>query len=858
MESELAKTQREIQKTEKEYANLEQQLQKVQQVADFEKLASGAISPGNAAEIERLTSELDRAGSKLGELDDNATRLQSSIENVKLDPTQTEEAQRLADKLANAEEKAERLANEANSLAGQIENAASASDGLPRGPTRASTQMERLTKTTRKANREIQRTNKSTGGLLGTVDKLGKRLLKLGAAVFVFNQIRRALRSLQDHLGSVMRTNQELINSLASVKGNLLTAFQPIYEAILPALNALAAALARVTGFIAAFVNMLFGKSAKASQDAAKGLYNQAKALGATGKAAKDAAGQLAAFDEINVLAAQNAEDAAGAGGDVIAPDFDYDLSGWDEWLDKAKDVIGRILDVFKAAWANVGDYVLAGWEHAVSNILELARKIGATFLEVWTDGHGQELLEAWLTLLGTILFIIGDIAAAFSAAWDVAGYDLVASLFEMLTNIGWLLNSIGLAFREAWNDGTGISIATHILQIFANINYTISELAKRLEEAWEANGNGVAIWSAILGIVDDTLRSINRITAATLKWAKEIDLEPLISGFRDLLESIRPVVDILTDGLAWAYENVLLPFATWLIELAVPAALELLEKAFDALRAVFEAIQPGATWIWENFLVPLGQWTGDKILNALQFLGEKFEQVTKWIEENGDTINEVIEGIGNVFKTVWEDWLQPTLDIAWEAIKNIIDSILEILAGLITFLAGVFTGDWEKAWEGVKDIFSGLWNGIASVLESIINIMITQLNSFIKQINKIQFDVPDWVPIIGGKTWGFNLPELSTISIPKLATGAVIPPNSEFLAVLGDQKHGTNIEAPLQTIVDAVTTALENMEFNGGGVDVNINFSGELAALARLLNVEIQKVENEQIGLTRGGVLLT
>ena len=84
-----------------------------------------------------------------------------------------------------------------------------------------------------------------------------------------------------------------------------------------------------------------------------------------------------------------------------------------------------------------------------------------------------------------------------------------------------------------------------------------------------------------------------------------------------------------------------------------------------------------------------------------------------------------------------------------------------------------------------------------------------------IRAMNKLSFDIPSWVPGLGGKKFGFNLKEIKTVKIPKLAQGAVIPPNKEFLAMLGDQKHGTNIEAPLDTIKQALAEVLAEA---GGG----------------------------------------
>ena len=131
------------------------------------------------------------------------------------------------------------------------------------------------------------------------------------------------------------------------------------------------------------------------------------------------------------------------------------------------------------------------------------------------------------------------------------------------------------------------------------------------------------------------------------------------------------------------------------------------------------------------------------------------------------------------------------------QTVGNVIDDIKTIFSGLIKFISGVFSGDFDKAWEGIKDIFKGIWNTIIDLLNGAINIIIKGLNWLIKQMNKISFDVPSWVPFVGGKSIGVNIDYISENVLPRLAKGAVIPANDEFLAVLGDQPHGNNIEAP-------------------------------------------------------------
>lgn len=151
------------------------------------------------------------------------------------------------------------------------------------------------------------------------------------------------------------------------------------------------------------------------------------------------------------------------------------------------------------------------------------------------------------------------------------------------------------------------------------------------------------------------------------------------------------------------------------------------------------------------------------------------------------------------------------------QTVGNVINEIKTIFSGLIKFISGVFSGDFDKAWEGIKDIFKGIWNTIIDLLNGAINIIIKGINWLIKQMNKISFDVPSWVPFVGGKSIGVNIDYISENVLPRLAKGAVIPANDEFLAVLGDQTHGNNIEAPEGLIRKIVR------EESGGSGEVHV-----------------------------------
>lgn len=559
------------------------------------------------------------------------------------------------DEMARSEgvdpQKLEKFGFQINSLTDKINLAATQANATrDKFEALISPKVEAKTKTLATNIKKVSRDTKSAGTqahrAASGFEKMANRIGRLIVAAFVFNVIRRGLSELRKYLSGLVNTVPAFVQSLNEIKVNLATAFQPIAAYIIPAIIKLMQFLSIATAYIATFISALFGKTYEQSKAAAEAINKQSEALKNLKKEAK---GVIAPFDKINKLSSETEEDAfSDLFGKVETPEIDM------TFIDALKNGLLDVWEVFKQAWDNVGKYVMDGWKYALEQVWGLIKDIAKTFLEVWTDGHGQAFLESLLTLLGTLGYIIGDIAKAFREAWSVYGYDLVVSLFDMLKNVLDLLNSIGVAFREAWNDGLGVSIASNILQIFTNINNIISNLASRLREAWEANGNGVAIWQAILGIVDSVLGAINNITAATALWASELNLTPLVTGFRDLLEAIKPVVDVILSGLAGAYENVLLPLGKWLLELVAPVALDILAAAFDVISNTLLALQPYAIWFWEEFLKPIAEWTGGIIISILTTLLDLLEAFSDWISENQELVGAIAVNLG-IFFAAWK-----------------------------------------------------------------------------------------------------------------------------------------------------------------------------------------------------------
>lgn len=340
--------------------------------------------------------------------------------------------------------------------------------------------------------------------------------------------------------------------------------------------------------------------------------------------------------------------------------------------------------------------------------------------------------------------------AAADKAGASLAGFDEINQIQDQNQGAG---------------GGVGAGTVSSIAPDFSFLDMA-DERIKRIADAVKAVAAGLALWK-ISGHLPEALSGIAKKIAG---------LAIAVGG-----------LILMWDGLTDAWKNGV-DFGN-LIEMIGGAALAAmgLYMAFGSVGAGIALVLSGAAMIVTAFRDIINN--GANLQNTLLLIAGIVATGLGFFFLTGSVIPLVLAGIASVIVAV----LGLTGNLQ-EFAKNLKENIL---GGIIDFIVGVFTGDWNKAWDGVKKVFKGAWNGIVILLESAINLIIKGLNWLIQRMNRIRFSVPDWVPSVGGKSYGINIPTIPSARIPRLAAGAVIPPNREFMAVLGDQRHGNNIEAP-------------------------------------------------------------
>lgn len=676
--------------------------------------------------IESLQKEFNRLGAKKTPMEDRLRNIGAELDAAKQVLADMRTAPKGTYEKIDVSEQAERvrmLQSEFNKTANSIDKLNEKLNKTGDKISDAKTQAVEL-------SRQIDGRSKGAGlrnateAAADSMKVFGQRVKSVVRSALVFTVITQALTKVRDWAKNVVMVNSDARESIAQLKGALLTLAQPLVSVIVPAFTLLVKVITAVVLQITRLVALISGKSVKATADSAKALNKQTNALKGTGNAAKKAAGQLAAFDEINQISTDTADNAGGgASADAITPDFSY--------MDEINDKLKKIADAVMLIAAG-----LALW------------KLGSSL---------PGTLGKLLTKLGGILIAVGGLIILWESLSD-AWNDGVnwKNLLGSLAGAAALAGGLALAFGKV---GAGIGL------VVSGAALLVAALHDMMED-------GINLENTLMSVAGLMIGGLG-IDVLTGSW-----IPLLIAAIASLLVAVVNAygdTEQFVDGIKTMLDGFVAFFAG-IFTGDIDRAIGGIEKIFKGLQNVLFSIVDALKNMFLSFLDWLDEKTGGKLHGIIEFIKSSVTGAFTFIKDF----------IGN----------------AMAAIKK-------IFTGIVKFLSGAFTSDWDKAWEGIKDIFDGISTAIKGTWASAINAIIRALNWLIDKANKISFTVPGWVPGLGGKHIGVNIPKINELQIPKLAQGAVIPPNREFMAVLGDQKHGTNIEAPLDTIKQAVAEVL-------------------------------------------------
>ena len=513
--------------------------------------------------------------------------------------------------------------------------------------------------------------------------KFTKRIAGLAKRVFIFTMITKALRTMRKMLLSTIGADKQMSTSLAQIRGNLISAFAPIYNYILPAIRTLLAWLSKLTAVVSMFINSLFGKA----DASAKALYNQASATEAAGDAAEKAKKQLSGLDEMNRWESNDSSGGGGGGGSSgAAPKFDLS-----DQVDTGK--IGKIAAVVRELSPYVAA-VAAGFA---------AWKIGKKFL-----GNLSKAKQLALAVAGTVLMVINvvDMLKNGMNFDNLTGYIIGAA--AAVTGLGLAFGVLGGAITAivAGLVLLGVAIRDVIKNGFNNKNLTAITVAL------------LTIGGAIAIITGAWIPLLIAAIAAVVVW--------IVAKWTSIKEWVNKTISSIDAAFEQHLANV---------EAGVAAVVDwVIEKwtaVKDWFRGLWEKVSSGAVAAWD--------------------------------------------GIKSAFKSVPE-WFQSKFRDAWQKVKDVFST-----GGRI----------WSGIKEGIESTFRTVVNAIIRGMNTIIAVPFNRINFMLNTIRNAHFlGISPFQNL-----WGVN--PLPVPQIPMLARGAIIPANRQFLAVLGDQRNGNNLEAP-------------------------------------------------------------
>lgn len=593
-------------------------------------------------------------------------------------------------------------------------------------------------RTSRNVDKGLARNNKG-------MFTLGTQMKMMFRTFIFYGLLFKGLQQLSQGLWSALKANTEFSASLNQIKVNLLTAFYPIYEAVLPAINALMRALSHATAIFAGFIAALFGTTYSAAKQGAKGLYESVQAMNESGTAAdknkekiKQMQRSLMGFDEINNLSVQNDSNDGANTGKQPGVDFsvpDQKIPDWvSGWAAQAKRIWKDFFKPIQDAWDKHGKSVIDAWKYALTEVWELVKSIGRSFMTVWTNGTGEKV---------------------------------VSNILKIVRDIGLIIGNLASQFNKAWNEA---DVGTRIMQ-------------------------------NIFDLINIVLGTIQRMTSATAKWAETLDFSPLLEAINRLLESMKPLVQNVFDGIAWAYENILLPLASFTIQDLLPAYFHLLGGALDFVNGIINGIKPAFAWFWDSFLQPIASWSGGVIVFMLVKLGDALSAIGNWISEHSEgfskfvtffiafagalkiigAISSIVSVISSIFTALSAiGGLGGLLSTVGAAIGTVVAALGGPLTLAIAAVIGVgvlLWQNWEaistkaqEIWTVISDSVAGFISALGGYISDFFNAGMEFMNGLLMGIGEALANIGNWMeenifnPIVNGFKSLFGIHSPSTV----------------------------------------------------------------------------------------------
>lgn len=825
--------------------------------------------------VDELENSIKNTKEKLADLEKSGKAFKS-IENAELPKADMEKLAVAEDKLANIND---RLNTSYKSIKGTV-------DEYKSKTLKASDANDKMSSSGKRASKSIKGVSKSAGGARMSLGRMLGMSLLMSVAFRAFSAVMSGIKGGFDNLSQYSsETNSSLSmlwGSLVRLQNSLATAFAPILNTVAPILSKFIDMISTAASYVSMFFAFLSGKKTytkaiAVQKDYAKSLDKTASSAKKDADSTKDVADAtedatdatedyLSPLDDLNRYAEQQDKNNSGSKnpssstpntGSGTSPMFEEVAisNGFSSLMDDILDKLKQIRDIFMSGfWDGLGDY-----KPMLEELQKDLTSIGNHLQDIFTDENVQaaakRFAESFVYNLGRVVGsfasvgltiavnIVGGIESYLSEntgrikKWLIEMFDIWTGINDIIGN---LCEAVAYIFKQTFGTQTAQDLTGDILGIFmtafGEVVLLASALGRDILDALtkpfiENKDKFIEAINSTLEPIEEVAQSIETFLQSVADKLTELYdqhihpfLQEIGNGLTEIvgtiLDTYNEYVAPILDVLAQKVDEVL----NGSVKDAINQLLNVLGQVIDLLKLLWDKVLvPLIEWIVENILPILAPIVGGIINMALNLVGI-VTQVAAGILK---VLGKIITFLTGAFKS---DWVKAFGIIGMymegfaKDISNFVKGIKQIFHGIIDFFNGVFYGDWRRAWNGIKNIFAGIWNAMAAAVKSPINLIISFMNAmlrgfqrmqngFASAMNHMNIRLPKWLQkFTGWSSVGFNIGYWSPNYIPYLAKGAVIPPNKEFMAVLGDQKNGNNIEAPESLIRQIVR------EESGGG----------------------------------------
>lgn len=571
--------------------------------------------------------------------------------------------------------------------------------------------------------------NKIRGSITGASKSAGSGRRSFGGLVksfitfsMIFPLVSRGIMSLMTSLKNGLMTNAQFANSCNQIKTNLLATFMPIYQAILPALNALMSAIAKVTAMLAGFIANLFGKTYSQSVQAAQGLQDAKEAMNGYGNAAKDTAkklGSLASIDEINVLNSNSGADSGGSGGGetskpLIPTEFDEGIVS--DFAKKLKDLFnkGDFKGIGKLIGEKINDSVLTltnyiSWDRvgtqiksAIQNITDL---LNSAIDTINWENIGRLIGAGIDTISRTIYLFMSNMN------WDSIGSAFANGINGIIYSVDWAQFGATLgSFLQASISGLYGFVTTFD---WASLGKALADGIMGMVNHVDWNQFASTLANGIMGAVKGIHNFVVNMDWSALgnKIASSINTFFSIVDWRNLSSTASSFARGLWKALIKAVSNI----DWYAIGEAIAdflCGLDYVGITVDTINLLGQALI-GATKLLTGFAVKLGKNLVEGLWDGICSL---MSGIGNWIKE--EFVDPFVNGVKEFFGIHSPSTVM--MDIGKDLIRGLFNGIKSLVGWLIEGIGGFFGGIGEKIgqiWDGIKSTASDVWNGITGFL---------------------------------------------------------------------------------------------------------------------------------------------